>query len=145
MDTHRITSGPYEIIWLLAFCSCSLLENYGNDFLEIQTREKSQLPDKDLHHGSEFVESSQWVPRRLMEPRSFGSGGLALVLQCVYCPYQCINTAYIRRHMGKGKERLTGRERERARKVTTTEHEAHKFSCASAGTAVPLWTSSVLQ
>lgn len=35
--------------------------------------------------------------------------------------------------------------RKRARKVRTTERGAHKFSCASAGTAVPLWTSSVLQ
>lgn len=46
--------------------------------------------------------------------------------------------------MGKGEGEIM-RKRERARKVTTTEHEAHKFSCASAGTAVPLQTSSVLQ
>lgn len=43
--------------------------------------------------------------------------------------------------VGKGRGSLS----ERARKVKTTAQEAHKFSCASAGTAVPLWTSSVLQ
>lgn len=32
----------------------------------------------------------------------------------------------------------------REREVRTTEQKAQKFSCASAGTAMPLWTSSVL-
>lgn len=46
---------------------------------------------------------------------------------------------------GVGKGREGAIIRKGARKVRTTEHRAHKFSCASAGTAVPLWTSSVLQ
>lgn len=56
-----------------------------------------------------------------------------------------INAASIRRVLGLRRVGDIIRKRERARKVTTTEHGAHKFSCASAGTAVPLWTSSVLQ
>lgn len=97
-----------------------------------------ELQDKDIHQVC-------WIfSAGAKEPRGFGSGGLALICR--------VSTVYIRTLIQPASGEIWekgGRdyqkERERARKVTTTEHGAHKFSCASAGTAVPLWTSSVLQ
>lgn len=76
------------------------------------------------------------------EPWGSGSGGLICSVSAA--SVGALMRPVSERNMGRGEGRII-RRREGARKVRTTERGAHKFSCASAGTAVPLRRSSVLQ
>lgn len=125
-DTHLVL---IKALWL--FFSPMLLVRQSQLMIS-----SNPAQEEESARTAASAESSLQV-RRSAEPP--GSGG--------FCPphaslHQC------RRKLGGsgvGKGREGAIIRKRARKVRTTEHGAHKFSCASAGTAVPLWTSSVLQ